>query len=73
MEKELRQCWNNMNNGIYFIRGEIESTTTKKVLASRQGNYFGPNTCFWDYKEKLAKGTYYIDCETYKRGRNEKN
>jgi hypothetical protein len=61
--KDLKQLWTNMRNGIYYVRGIHDSTTTKRVIASRDGNYFGPDVCFIDYKENLPKGTYYIDCE----------
>lgn len=47
----------------YYIKGQHDSLTKKKVMASRDGNYFGPNTIFFDFKENLAIGTYYIDQE----------
>jgi len=66
-QKELMVYWLNMNKGIYYIRGVKDSKTNRQVMASRN-RHFGPDTCYWDYKENLPHGTYYVDGENKPSG-----
>ena len=55
--------WQNMINGLYFIKGIRDSATKEAVLASSGDGYFGPGVCYWARIEELPYGTYYIDGE----------
>ena len=55
--------WRNMMNGKCYTKGTRDSMTKDKVMASRSGNYFGPDVCYFDYVANLPEGTCYVDGE----------
>lgn len=57
----ITKIWQNMMNGKTFIKGERDSTTQGYVLATRKGNYFGPDTCYFALVKNLPPGTIYVD------------
>lgn len=58
-----KQVWKNMRADRYYVKGERDSQTTQAVLASRDGNTFGPGHCYWAFVKELPVGTYYVDGE----------
>jgi hypothetical protein len=58
-----KQVWENMKADRYYVKGERDSQTKEAVLASREGNQFGPGKCYWAFVKELPDGTYYVDGE----------
>lgn len=52
-----------MKNNKGYIKGVFDSTTKYKVLATREGSYYNPETCYFAFVGELPIGTHYVDCE----------
>ena len=57
----MKKSYSNMIDEVHFIRGVKDSTGTEIVLASRNGNKFEFEHCFYDFKENLPHGTHYME------------
>lgn len=55
--------WENMMNSKCYTKGVKDSKTKHKVLATKQENYFSPETCYFAYVNELPFGTCYVDAE----------
>lgn len=56
-------CYDNIMNNRVFTKGVKDSSVKYKVLATREGNYFSPETCYFAYIKDLPFGTCYVDSE----------
>lgn len=62
-KSDAYKFYNNMMNNKCFTKGTKDSTTKRKVLATRNENHFGPDDCYFAYVSELPFGTCYVDSE----------
>lgn len=62
-DDKMRKYWENMMSNKCYTKGIFDSNTKSKVLATRVENYFGPDSCYFDFVKNLPSGTCYVDCE----------
>lgn len=58
-----QKYYDNMKNNKGYTKGVFDSTTKYKVLATREGSYYSPETCYFAFVGELPLGTHYVDCE----------
>ena len=66
MKKQDNLCdkyYENMMNNKCYTRGIFDSNTKNKVLATKKGNYFSPENCYFAFIHELPAGTCYVDAE----------
>ena len=64
-EQELVNFWKNMMNGIFYVKGERDTDAPNErwVLATRKGNIFGPDNCYFSQIKDLPPGTVYVTAD----------
>lgn len=55
--------YENMMKNKCFIKGVEDSTSKRKVLATKNNNHFSPDDCYFAYVNELPFGTCYVDSE----------
>lgn len=66
MKKDNRcmyKYYKNMMTNKCYTKGINDSTTKRKVLATKRENYFNPDNCYFAYVNELPVGTCYVDSE----------
>lgn len=58
-----QKYYDNIKNNKGYTKGVFDSTTKYKVLATREGSYYSPETCYFAYISELPFGTCYVDSE----------
>jgi len=64
----IKNTYENLARGKFFIKGKRDSSTSMQVLAGRGKKKPTHNNCYWEYVYNLPAGTRYVDGEAAREG-----